>query len=196
MGGNKSDRLKDQALQQIMQQNQTTYQKTLDATKPGPVEEAMNKRFLDWTSATSGDTPLDVSKLPGMSPYMSMYQRAAAGQQNERIGLGSLRMGAENADPNLATNLTRYDKLKREQDAGGELENAYINENAAVTGTGLPLVGAASSRDATKLGATSQAADTSLGAWSRFQIRPGFWQTAALQAMKSAGDVASAYYTG
>lgn len=196
MGGNKSDKLKDKALEQVMQQNQTAYHEQLHATNPGPVEEAMNKRWLDWTKATDGTTPLQVEKLPGMSPHYQMYQRAANRQASERTGLGSLRMGADTANLNLASQQARYDKLRREQEAAGELENAYGATNAEITGTGLPLVGTAASRDANKLGVTGQQAESSLGNWSRFQIRPGFWQQFALAGIKGASDVAASYYTG
>lgn len=179
-----------------MNQNQTTFQSQMKDNTPGPVEQAMNKRYLDWTSATSGDKPLEVDKLPGMSPYVQMYQRAAAGQRSERTGLGSLQMGAANADPNLATNQRLQDKMRREQDAAGEIEGAYGAENAAVTGTGMPLVGADIQQKGENLNAATGMASSSLGDWSRFQIRPGFWQQAAMEGIRGAAGVASSYYSG
>lgn len=151
---------------------------------------------MDWLSATSGDTPLDVSKLPGMSPYLALYNAASKDQKGQRFGLGSLQFGAAAANPNLAVQLAAQDKAHRTQEAGGQLENAFSNENAAVTGMAMPLINTDLSRKTAVLGDLGNQASGARSSWANFQVRDGFWSKMLQQAVNGASKGATMAATG
>lgn len=142
--------------------------------------------------ATSGKTPLDISKLPGMAPYLDIYNTAAAKQKGERFGLGSLRFGAANANPNLMGALAQQEQAHAKQDAAAQLGNAFAIRNAEVRGSALPLIGIGENRAGGKTGIAANMANSASNRWASHQIRPGFWQNMLMQATHGAASGAAA----
>lgn len=156
--------------------------------QPSAYEQALNKEGLHWMDATSGKEPMDVSKLPGMSPYIDIYNAAIAKQKGQRQGIGSLRFGAANANPNLMGALAQQEQAHSRQDAAQQLNQAYAIRNAEVRGTALPLINIGESREAGKTGAIGGQLSGSRGAWASHQIRPGFWANMMNSFARGAGE--------
>lgn len=167
------------------------FQQQIQKYEPSPYEQALNKEGLDWLNATSGGVK-DVSTLPGMSPYLDIYNTASAKQQGQRYGLGSLRMGAEFANPNMLAAMAQQDESHRKQDAGVQLENAYRSRDAAVRGMAVPIINIGENRQQAKIGATAGMAANSNNAWAQHQVRPGFWQNLLNQTVQGAAAGAAA----
>lgn len=188
--GNKADKQKEAALQAQNQQYQALAQQQIAANKPSPYEDALNKEGIDWLNATNGGVK-DVASLPGMSPYIDIYNTASAKQQGQRYGIGSLKMGAEFANPNLLSALQTQDQSHRAQDAGAQLEGAFKSRDAAVRGMAVPIINIGANRDATNVGAATGLANTATGAWANHRIQPGFWGTLLQQAVGGAAQGAA-----
>lgn len=187
--GNHSDVVKQQALDAQNQQYMTAFNaQATKAAEPTPYQAALDKEGLDWLNATNGSTPMDVSKLPGMSPYLDLYNQASSDQKQQRYGLGSLRFGAAQANPNLATQLASQDKAHRTQEAGGELENAFNMRNAAVRGLAMPLVNTSVNQQMGVLDAIGGQASNARSAWAGYRPAPSFWQTLLQSTASSLGN--------
>lgn len=184
--------MKEAALAQQNQQAQQQYQQQIQQYQPSPYEQALNKEGMDWISATSGKEPLDITKLPGMQPYLDVFQQAAAKQGAQRFGLGTMAFGAANANPNLMGALAQQDEAHRKQDAAAQLGNAFAIRNAEVRGSALPLIGIGENRNANKLGTTAGMATNTANNWARFQPRQSFWGTLLQNATMGAGQGAIA----
>lgn len=191
-------------MRQYQQQNQQLTQQ-IEAYKPSEYEQALNQEGVDWMKATSGGAPLDITKLPGMAPYLDIYNSAAAKQKGQRMGLGLLSYGAANANPALVASLAQQDESHRRQDAAAQLNNAFALRNAEVRGTALPLINIGENRAQSKIGAYGNIASTganmaNAGAdrWARFQVRPGFWANLLNNATAGIGQgaIAAAMPTG
>jgi len=139
---------------------------------------------------------MDVSTLPGMSPAIDIYHGAAAKQQGQRYGLGSLRMGAAFANPNLLSALQTQDESHRRQDAGAQLEDAYNRRDASVRGMALPIINVGENRAQGKVAATTGMAQNSTNAWASHQIRSGFWANLLNSAVQGASSGAAAAAAG
>jgi hypothetical protein len=142
---------------------------------------------MDWISATSGKEPLDITKLPGMEPYLDIFQTAAAKQGAQRFGLGTMAFGAAKANPNLMGALAQQDQSHRRQDAAAQLNQAYALRNAEVRGSALPLIGIGENRQQAKLGTTANIANSNAGRYANFQVRPGFWASLLNNATQGIG---------
>lgn len=186
-----SDRAKEEYLKSQNQAAQTQYNTTLEAYKPSEYENALNTEGLAWLKATSGDQPLDVGKLPGMAPYMSLFRNASAGQANERMGLGSMALGANFANPNMLAALKEQIKNKRIQDAGGQLETAFATKDAAVRGMAMPLINTGENRNQARLNTTAGMASNNLNTFAKFQKPMSFWERLALSAAGGAAQAAT-----
>lgn len=192
MGTGSGDREKESYLRAQNEAALDKYNTQIQGWQPSEYEKALNDEGVAWIKATSGDQPLDISKLSGMAPYMDMYRTASADQANERKGLGSMALGASFANPNLTSALKEQFKNKRIQDAGGELESAFSARNAAVRGLAMPLIGVGEGRNESKLNATAGMAGNTLSNFARFQTRPSFWQQLMLASAAGASQAATA----
>lgn len=168
--------MKEDALRRQNEQLQQQYQQQVQEYKPSPYEEALNQEGIDWLNATNGETPLDITKLPGMAPYMDIYNSAVAKQAGRRMGTGLLSFGAASANPALIASLAQQEEAHRRQDAAAQVTNAFRIRNAEVRGSALPLIGIGENRAQTKLGTTANMANAGANRWASHQIRPGFWQ--------------------
>jgi hypothetical protein len=173
--GNKSDKAKEEALRAENQRLQNQYQQQIDSWKPGPYEQALNDEGLAWINATDGKNPLDISKLPGMAPWVDIYSTATAKQQGQRLGTGMMGYGSAMANPTMLAALAQQEEAHRRQDAGAQLSNAFAMKDAEVRGTALPLIGIGENRESAKVGTTAQMANSAAQRWASHQIRPGFW---------------------
>lgn len=150
-----------------------------EAKKPSPLQEAWEKQnldFLNWENS-KGDyegKPLDITNAPGMGPSLALYNRAAAGQQGERQGIGALQMGVNATDPGLAAKLAEQSKARREQEAAGGLENAVAMKTAEAHGSVMPLSQLNASRSMGLAGMAQNQAAGSSGLWQSYRVPPGY----------------------
>jgi hypothetical protein len=187
--GNKADIAKQKALEAQNAAYQTAFNTQVTAAKtPSPYEQALTKEGTDWIDATNGSKPMDISTLPGMSPYLDLYNRASSDQKQQRFGLGSLRFGAEQMNPNLLAEITAQDKAHRTQEAGGELENAFNARNAAVRGLAMPLVSTDAARQEGVLNAVGNQASGARSAYANFTPQPSFWSTLLQSTARNLGS--------
>lgn len=189
--GNKSDKVKESALAAQNAAYQQQVQQQVAQWKPSPYEEALNEEGLSWLNATKGGVK-DVSTLPGMSPYIDIYNTANAKQQGQRYGIGSLKMGAEFANPNLLSALQTQEQSHRTQDAGAQLENAYRSRDASVRGMAVPIINIGENRQQGKTSALTGLAQNATNAYASHRIQPGFWQQMMMQAVNGAASGAAA----
>jgi hypothetical protein len=164
---------------------------TMQQWQPGPLEQAFNAEGLAWLNATSGKEPLDITKLPGMAPYLDIYNSAVAKQQGQRQGLGILSMGAATANPALLANLAQQEESHRRQGAAQQLSNAFNIRNAEVRGSALPLMNLTESRAAGRAGTAATMANAASNRWAQHQIRPGFWANMLDQVTRGAAQGAT-----
>lgn len=180
-GPSREEKEAQRRLEELQRQQTATQQQFLTlASQPDPLTERLRQRdtaWLDWSEGKNG--PIDVSKAPGLGPAISLFDRAKAGQQEERYGIGALRMGAQGTNADLANLLTEQRASRREQQAGGDLERAVATREAETTGSILPLASLEQSKRVGLAGIASGAAQDTLGTYASFTGRPRrrpFWQ--------------------
>ena len=132
--GTKRGRNEKQTEQRLFENSQ----KAIAEIKPTPMEERETARAMQWREQTEGGT--DVRNLTALKPHLNLFDAATNEQQNDRKGTGILQLGAQNANPNQAAALDTYYKYKRQQDAAGQLENAYNATDAQMTGQITPML--------------------------------------------------------
>lgn len=198
MGGGPSreEREHQRRLEQIQaQQAQQQTQLIQLAQQPDPLTERLRARdtaWLDWSEGKSG--PIDVRRAPGLGPALSLFDSAKRGQQEERMGIGALRMGIQGSDPNLTSLLREQSQARREQEAAGGLEQAVAAREAEVTGSILPL---ASLQQNQRMGLASLASgnqQNTLNTLTQFVGRPRrrpFWQDLLLSGAAGASNAMS-----
>ena len=182
------------------QQQQQTQQFLTVAQQEDPLESRLRQRSMDWLDwgegrGADGTTqPLDVRRAPGLGPSLGLFDAARRGQQEERHGIGALRMGAQGTNSDLANLLTEQRSARREQDAAGQLEGAVATRQAEATGSALPLVNLAQNRRMGLAGLASGASQDTLGTMTQFvgrQRRRPFWQEMALAGWSQGASLAS-----
>lgn len=131
--------------------------------------------------------------MPGLGPSRSLYEHARAGQQSERQGIGALRMGLNASDPGMAANLAEQSKLRREQDASGQLEQAVAMKLAEAKGSALPLIGLNQQRTMGLASLAGNQSGNSTGLWSQFRVRPSGWATFGQGLLGGAMGAATAF---
>lgn len=132
------------------------------------------ENFLRQSQGSGGVESIDMLK-----PYLQLFNRASADQQNQRTSTGVLQLGAQNANPNQAAAYNSYLNYKRQQDAAGGLENAYNMANAEASGQAFDLAQMANSRNLGKAGLSQQAYATYLNR----PKSPPLWQQIAQTAI-------------
>lgn len=166
-------------------QEPSELQKRLDAEAIG---------FLDDTSGKNG--PFDVTKTTGMSPYLGLYDAAKKGQNEERFGEGALTLAGENAG-GWGKLMKQQRQMQREQDAGGQLTNAFAMKNAEVRGSALPLMQLSQNRSMGVAGLASNNTQNAGNMWMGYRQtqRPSFWSQLALGVVGAAGNAAGGYFS-
>lgn len=192
--GNSADKKKQQQLADQQQADRALFLQSFNkASEQSPLQKRLEQGNLDWLDWEQGKgtfegKPLDVMNAPGLGPSLSIFNRAKAGQQGERQGIGALRMGLNASDPGLTANLAEQSKLRREEDASGALENAVASKDAEVQGSSLPLIGLDQSRAMGLAGLAGNQAGNSTSLWSQFRPRPGFFGTLSQSLANSLGN--------
>lgn len=167
------------------------------AQEPTPLQKAWEQSQLDFLNWESGkDGPLDVTKAPGLGIANSLYRRAAAGQQGERMGQGLITMGTNASSPDLAAKLAQQAKDRREQEAAGGLEEAVALRRAEAHGSVLPLAQLNTNRSLSLAGMAGNQAQGSQGLWGQFRVRPGIGAQLLNSAVQGAAGAATSYATG
>jgi hypothetical protein len=204
MGGGPSreEREHTRRLEEIQRQQAQTQQQFLTlASQPDPLTERLRARdtaWLDWSEgkdAQGNAVPIDVTRAPGLGPSLNLYNRARLGEENERYGIGALRMGVQGSNPNLANLLKEQRTAHRERDAAGALEQAVATREAETTGSVLPL---ASLQQNQRMGLASLAsgnANNALNNLTQFVSRPrrrSFWQDLLLTGFSGGQQAAAA----
>lgn len=180
MGGNRDDKKKMAALEAQQAADRALFLQAFNqANEQSPLQKRLEQGNLDWLDWEQGKgsfegKPIDVMSAPGLGPSLSLYNRAKAGQQGERQGIGALRMGLNASDPGMAANLAEQAKLRREQDAAGALEGAVAMKSAEVKGSSLPLAQLEQQRRMGLAGLSGGQAQNTQGLWAGFRPRPGF----------------------
>lgn len=192
--GNKSDKDKQALLQQQQAQDRAREQALLDATaKPTQLENAQTAETQNWLDTTSGKNgPLDINNLTAMKPNLALYDNASRRQEGERMGIGALQMGAQNTNPGLTQLLRSQQDDQRQQNAAGQLENAYRMTDAQMRGDIMPLLSLNQNRSMGLAGMASNNANSSTGQYANFRVAPSFWQQLIMQGVKSTGEVGAA----
>lgn len=176
---NKEDKQKQEQLATQQAADRALFLQSFSkAQEQSPLQKRLEEGNMDWLDWEQGKgsfagTPTDVMSAPGLGPSLSIYNRAKAGQQGERQGIGALRMGLNASDPGMAANLAEQSKLRREQDASGALENAVAMKSAEVKGSSLPLINLDQQRTMGLAGMAGNQSGQSTGLWSQFRRRPG-----------------------
>lgn len=165
-----------------------------EAAKPSALQqklEAGNLKFLEQTDGSSG--PMDITKVEGMSPYLGLYDNAKRGQDQERFGEGALTLAGEGSG-GWGKLMKQQRQMQREQDAGGQLTNAFAQKNAEVRGSSLPLIGLHQQRTLGVAGQAGQNASNAGQMWMNYRgtQRPSFWSQLALGAVGAVGQAAGA----
>lgn len=150
------------------------------AATPDPLQERLRQRSMDWVDWSEGKNgPIDVTRAPGLGPSLNLYERARAGEQGERQGIGALRMGVQGSDPGLVSLLGEQRQAHRERDAAGALEQAVAVRGAEATGSAMPLISLEQNRRMGLAGLASNNANDTLGNLTQFtgrQRRRPFFQ--------------------
>lgn len=176
----KEDKKKQQQLEQEKAADRALFLSSFQqAQKPSPLQEAWERAqldFLDWEQGKGRfeGKPIDVMEAPGMGPSLSLFRRARAGQEGERMGQGLITMGTNASDPNLTARLAQQAKDRREQETAGALEEAVARRTAEAHGSVLPLAQLNTSRNLSLAGMAGNQAGQSQSLWSQFRVRPGW----------------------
>ena len=132
--------------------------KNVEAIQETPFEKARLAKVLNFETQSAGTGGIE--SIDAMKPYLDLYKGATSDQQNQRQSgglLSALGQGSNNAG---AANYETYMKMKRQQEAAGQLEGAYNATSADMTGQGFNLAQMANSRNLGKAGAGAQAYNT------------------------------------
>jgi len=154
-----------------------------------PLELQREQESLDWMNQTKGPE-FDVTKLNALTPQLSLYNHAKAGQEGERLGIGALRMGQMGDNSGLAALLASQQQAHREQDAAGQLENAFAAKDAEMRGSVMPLLNFQQGRSMGLASLASGNANNSTAAWANFRPAPSFWQKLLLQSAQNGAQAA------
>lgn len=196
-GPSRAEREAEERMRQLQAQQQAQQQQFITAANvPDPLEERLRARdtaWLDWEDQKDG--PLDVAKAP-LGPALGLYDRAVNRKQGERMGIGALRMGLNASNPMLSQVLDEQSRERRQQEAGGDLENAVRMKSAEVNRSALPLAEFAQSRRMGLASLASGNAANSTNAYLSFLMRPkqpSFWKQLLLGGLGAAGSMGSAW---
>lgn len=194
---NRDDKKKQEELSRQQEEDRRrALEREQQAAAPKPVETEMEKEQLGWLAQTKAPD-FDVTKLNALTPQLSLYNHAKAGQEGQRMGLGALRMGMGEGDGSgLSTLLASQQQAHREQDAAGQLENAFAAKDAEMRGSVMPLLGLQQNRTMGLAGLGNNASQNSTNQWASFRPRPSIWSQLLMQGVSNAQQGAQAAMMG
>lgn len=195
---NKTDKAKLAMLEKQQAEDRARQQALMtQAAQPKPLETAVDTQSQEWLDATSGKNgPLDITTLSAMKPNLSLYDNAVNRQQGERMGIGALRLGAENTNPGLGQLLRQQSEDQRQQAASGQLENAYRTTDAQMRGSILPLLGLQQNRSMGLASLASGQSQNSTNQYTNFRPAPSIWQNLLLTGIQGAAGIGAGMATG
>jgi hypothetical protein len=109
------------------------------------------------------------------------------------MGIGALRMGMDGDNSGLSTLLASQEQAHREQDAAGQLENAFAVKDAEMRDSMMPILGLQQNRTMGLAGLSNNASQNSTNQWASFRPRPSVWQNLLMSGLQGAAQVGSAY---
>lgn len=145
--------------------------------KPSELQTRLEQEDLNFLDDTSGKNgPMDIYKVRGMEPYLDLYNHAKEGQTQERFGEGALTLAGDGSS-GWGKLMKEHRAAQREQDAAGQLSNAFAVKNAEVRGSALPLINAGINRASSAAGVASNNAGQAGNIWMNYRQtqRPSFW---------------------
>lgn len=191
-----------QQLQLAQAQTQAQAQTVPTPTPASPIEQAVSAETLGFLNAVNAkDGSFDVTKTPGMSPFLSLYDTAAQARDQDRAGTGAMQLGAQGANPNLVAAIAAVNQNRRQERAAGGLTNAFNLRNAQARGNEVPfLLGQEQQRYQNAQRRSENAMNNTMGltsllggmsqnsqsAYNNFQVRPGWGATLLSQALSGA----------
>lgn len=195
---NKDDKKKQELLRQQQEADRLERQKLMTtAATPPPLENTLTNETQNWFDVTSGKNgPLDIYNLKALKPSLGLFNAASRRQQGERYGIGALAMGAQNTNPGLGQLLRQQSEDQRQQDAAGQLENAYRLTDAQMRGQAFPLMNQAQGRNLNLAGLSNSNSANSTNMFTQFTPRPSIWAQLANSAVQGAAGAATSWATG
>jgi hypothetical protein len=157
-----------------------SYRKDADAARAAVVESPLEKQIRERAENffTQAKGSGGIESIDALKPYLDLYKGATSAQKNDRQSTGILNL-ARGGNSAQSQAYDTYMQYKRQQDAAGQLENAYNATNADMTGQGMNLAQMANSRNMGKAGLAQQAYSTYLNR----PKAPPLWQQIAGVAM-------------
>lgn len=196
----KDDKKKQQLLEQQQAEDRRLFMEMFSkANAPDPLEERRRASSLAFLDAVEGkEGPFDVTKTPGMEPYLDLYNRAKEGEAvDANTDTGVLQLGTTGGSPNLIARMREQSKMRREERAAGDLSNAFAGKYAEVTGNTIPfLMRHKQGRDLNLTGLTAGQSSQSTGAWANFKPADSIWSRLFQQFARGAGEGASMAASG
>lgn len=166
-----SGRGKDQQ-QQNYWQNQSQ-QAVTNMQRVNPFEERLTQEgidFLDWEAGKKG--PRDITNAPGLSASLDIYNRAKQRGKEKRYGVGSIAL-SDGSSSGYAEKLREQQNMEMEENAAGDLANAYRIKSAEVRGSALPLA----SLDQSRRNAVAEVSSGNLRSYIGRPRQKPFWQS-------------------
>jgi hypothetical protein len=165
------------------------------ANAPDPLEErrrASSLAFLDSVEGKNG--PFDVTKTPGMEPFLSLYDHAKAGQAADaNTDTGLFQLGSKGGSPELVARMKEQNAMRQQERASGDLSDAFAGKYAEVTGNTIPfLLQYKQQRDLNLADMMSGKSTASTGMWANFKPGDSIWSKLWQNAAKGAGAAAAA----
>jgi hypothetical protein len=192
---NKSDKAKQAQLNTQQQQLNTeaTADRAAARTTP-PLEQAQTDETLGYFDFLK-DPAHDFSKLPSMA-YSGMAEGGAAGAEEDRTALGSMRFGSAGADPNLQAVLKANISERRAQRKGENLQRAVERYDQMMRATAGDLEARDQARRMGLAGTTTSAGLNAMNQYASFQPRPSWGLQLLGSAIGGASKVGTAMATG
>lgn len=157
---------------------------SIQAVQATPVETKLNDLNLGFLNDV--DSGKDVRDITGMKPFLNLYDSATGQQAEDRHSNGIMEL-SNGGNPAQANALKQYYAYKRQQDAAGQVENAYNQTYQNNTGQLAPmLMNAANSRQMGKAQLAQQQYQTYLNR----PKQPALWEKIAGLAIGGAGAAA------
>ncbi len=165
------------------------------ANAPDPLEVKQRTdalAFLDAVDGTNG--PFDVTKTPGMAPYLDLYNREKQGQSADaNTDTGMFQLGATGGSPGMVARMREQNAMRRDERAAGDLSSSFAAKYADVTGNQIPfLLKYKQARDLGLTGMMANKSTASTGIWAGFKPEDSIWSKMWQQAARGAGTAAMA----
>jgi hypothetical protein len=161
------------------------------ANASDPLEERKRASSLAFLDAVEGKAaPFDVTKTPGMEPYLSLYEHAKAGEAADaNTDTGMFQLGATGGSPNLIARMREQANTRRQERAAGDLSEAFAGKYAEVSGNTIPfLMKYRQGQNMNMADLMAGKSGQSTGMWANFRPADSIWSKIFQQFSKGAGQ--------